>query len=262
MYLYILTVIKIKSKNKIPFFLKPILSFLVKWYERYVINKLACTITATDNIKSKLQNYSKNIISVKNYPELSRTKFDQQEIKKKEDSICYLGLLNESRGILQLLDVTNKAKANLELAGRFVDEEFKVKCESQDGWLHTNYYGMVDLSNSIEIMKSSKVGLMLHHPNRAYYNAIPIKLLEYMACGLPVIVSNYPICEELIGDLDCGYLVDVFDSEKIVTLINRLLNNPKLAEEMGARGRKAVFEKFNWSNEYSKILDAYKLFSY
>jgi hypothetical protein len=31
-----------------------------------------------------------------------------------------------------------------------------------------------------------------------------------------------------------------------------------MAEEMGSRGRNAVIKNFNWSNEYSKILDAYQ----
>ena len=71
-------------------------------------------------------------------------------------------------------------------------------------------------------------------------------MFEYMAAQLPVIASNFPLWKNIIEENNVGICVDPDSTKEIEDAILILLNNKKLAKEMGERGRKLVEEKYNW----------------
>jgi glycosyltransferase involved in cell wall biosynthesis len=83
-------------------------------------------------------------------------------------------------------------------------------------------------------------------------------MFEYMAAGLPVIASNFPLWNEIIKSENCGISVDPLNPEEIGNAINWLAENPKEALAMGKNGRKAIIEKYNWENEAETLVEIYK----
>lgn len=84
------------------------------------------------------------------------------------------------------------------------------------------------------------------------------KLFEYMASGLPVIVSDTPGWRWLTDELRCGLAVDPLDPGSIAAAIEYLLSHPDEAEEMGRRGRQAVQDRFNWEAEAGNLIGLYR----
>ncbi len=78
-----------------------------------------------------------------------------------------------------------------------------------------------------------------------------------MIAGIPVIASDFPYWRELIAEVDCALFVDPLDPEQISKAIRTLTGDRERAHEMGIRGQKAVFEKFNWGKEEKKLVDFY-----
>ena len=60
-------------------------------------------------------------------------------------------------------------------------------------------------------------------------------MLEAMACGLPVIVSNAPAYYEWVEDGVNGFIVPRGDSEALTKHLCVLLSNQKLCSKMGQR---------------------------
>jgi glycosyltransferase involved in cell wall biosynthesis len=83
-------------------------------------------------------------------------------------------------------------------------------------------------------------------------------MFEYMAAGLPVIASDFPLWRSIVQGAGCGLLVDPQNPMAIRDAIERLLRNPQEAERMGARGREAVRQKYNWPVEEQKLLNLYQ----
>ena len=69
------------------------------------------------------------------------------------------------------------------------------------------------------------------------------KLIEYLACGVPVVASPVGVNSQIVRVGESGFLCDT-DSEWIGAL-KRLAGDPELRRRMGAAGREDVVR--NWS---------------
>jgi glycosyltransferase involved in cell wall biosynthesis len=102
------------------------------------------------------------------------------------------------------------------------------------------------------------IGLAVLKPIPNYFDSYPTKMFEYMALGLPVVVSNFPLYRTIVETAKCGICVDPLNPIEIVKAIQWLLAHPDEARRMGENGRKAVMERYNWDNESKKLLELYE----
>ena len=86
----------------------------------------------------------------------------------------------------------------------------------------------------------------------------PTKVYEYMAAGLPVIVSDYPFMRRSVQEDGFGVAVDPADVDAIAAAIQKILSDPQAAARMAENGRQAVLHKYNWGIEEEKLLALYR----
>ena len=82
-------------------------------------------------------------------------------------------------------------------------------------------------------------------------------MFEYMAAGLPVVSSDFPLWKDIVQKSACGLCVDPLNTTAIAEAINYILTHPEEAKEMGENGKRAVLEHYNWHNEEQKLLAIY-----
>lgn len=88
--------------------------------------------------------------------------------------------------------------------------------------------------------------LVIPRPSNEVTNtSTPIKLVEAMACGLPIIGTNVGGISEYVEHKRNGYLVDPGSSGALAEGIARVIENPKLAREMGENARLFAEETFD-----------------
>src|SRR5579883_82593 len=75
---------------------------------------------------------------------------------------------------------------------------------------------------------------------------LPVKMLEAMACGRPIVLSADGVARE-IADEQAGAAVyaEPENAEALAAAILRLRDHPELAEELGKRGRAFLIEHFD-----------------
>jgi glycosyltransferase involved in cell wall biosynthesis len=83
-------------------------------------------------------------------------------------------------------------------------------------------------------------------------------ILEYMAAGLPVVVTDVGGVREAVVDGETGYIVPAGDAEKMATRIISLLNEPERGRRMGKQGRKIVEEKFSCDAQVARTEAVYE----
>ncbi len=108
-----------------------------------------------------------------------------------------------------------------------------------------------------QFLYNSRIGIITIPPFKKYLKNIPLKIFEYMGCGLPVVASDLPPSRQFVEGKECAILVR-HEPEAYAKAIMSLIDDPQKAEEMGRNGKDLVFEKYNWNTEEQKLLKLYE----
>lgn len=84
-----------------------------------------------------------------------------------------------------------------------------------------------------------------------------LTVLEAMACGLPIVASNVEGNVEIIDNGKTGYLVPPADSKALAEAIIFLLDNRKIASEIGRSARKKTEKFYDWEQIADQTLKIY-----
>jgi glycosyltransferase involved in cell wall biosynthesis len=219
-------------------------------------------ITATPTLRNRFVLTHNNTVVVNNYPILDEFARPANVAWKSRDrAVTYVGGISEARGIEEMLaamDLLPRALGvKLYLAGWFYVQALMADLVTKPQWQYVNWHGGLDRNGLTSLLGRVLAGLVILHPENSFITSQPTKLYEYMASGIPVIASDFPLWRSIIQTANCGILVDPFDIRSIASAIERLIANPDEAEAMGQRGRRIVEECFNWENEEKTLLSFY-----
>jgi glycosyltransferase involved in cell wall biosynthesis len=250
--------LQILSKSYMNIVLRSILSKSFLVFEKFAFKKFDYIVTATPHIRDKFLKINAHCMDINNYPKLEE--FDLDAIKeKKENAVCYIGSIAAIRGIKEIVRaMEHVGDVKLLLAGDFREKDVEAEVRSYKGWNKIEELGFLDRIGVANVMSRSLAGLVTLHPIINYQDALPVKMFEYMAAGLPVIASNIKLWQKIINDAKCGICVDPLDPKAIAQAIEYIVKNQAVAKDMGQSGKKAVLEKYNWSIEEAKLFSVYE----
>ncbi|HOV70032.1 MAG TPA: glycosyltransferase family 4 protein, partial [Clostridia bacterium] len=233
---------QILNKYWIKPFLRKLTAFLFDKLCRYCTRRFDLVIAATESIEERYKRYGCKTGTVKNYPIIKEFDIINTIWEDRRNSFCYIGGIMKIRGIAQMLDALSYTSADMELAGRFDNSALENITKSHPNWARVTYHGFVGRIGVADILARVKIGAVILHPVPNYIDSLPIKMFEYMAAGIPVIASDFPLFRQILHDNACGICVDPFNAEEIGNTIDKLLHDDDLARTMGENGKRAVKE--------------------
>lgn len=252
---------QIRSKPWIPSVLRLPLAAAVHLYERVTLRKATAVVAATPSIGRKFERWQLATVVVNNYPFKEELASPESTTHKANPPfVCYVGGMSSIRGIeyltraLELLPETHKV---LKLAGPFNEEPIRTRVTGMDGYGKIEELGVISREEVAKLMSQSRAGVVTFLPVPNHLEAQPNKMFEYMSASLPVICSDFPLWRELIERYQCGICVDINNPQSLADAMRFVFDNPKLAEEMGRRGRAAVINDCNWERESATLLKLY-----
>lgn len=221
---------------------------------------LSAIVAVTPQIASRFP--PSKTVMVRNWPKIDEFHTpSNRPMGERPKEFAYIGTITLNRNILGMLDAFELVKdtgAVFRLAGDFTVAGDKVQATAHPGWDRVRFDGWVSRDGVADILCSARAGLVVLQPVERFKLAYPIKLFEYMAAGLPVIASDFPLWREIVEDAACGLLVNPLDPKEIAAAIRWIIENPDEAQAMGARGREAVLEKYNWAEEADELVRLYE----
>jgi glycosyltransferase involved in cell wall biosynthesis len=229
----------------------------VAWYERYACRRFNGVIAATPSLRDKFLPINRHTVDVNNFPvvgELDPTAV----LKEKRPEVCFVGGISGILGAREMVKACElmASPARLNLAGRF-NEPIEAELKTYPGWARVNQLGWLGREAVSDVLQRSVAGLVTLHPIDHFMEALPVKMFEYMAAGIPVIASDFPLWRDIVERNGCGLCIDPCDPGAIARAVDYLVANPDKAGRMGENGRQAVLKKYNWSVEEKKLLGFY-----
>jgi len=164
--------------------------------------------------------------------------------------VFFFGTLAKWQGIDTILAAAKHPNwptgVSLAIAGDGVEQN-KVThfCRQQDHaiWLKRIPYeqipgvitkSMVGLCTKSDVQSHSKTGLF------------PLKLFETLACGVPIIVTDFPGQADLVRQYSCGLVIEPNNAELLANAVADIFQHPKKRQKMGANGANAIQQYHSW----------------
>ncbi len=250
---------QVLNKTYIPKAFRKHISCDIERYENMKVKKLSGVIAATPHIRDRFLKVNSNCVDINNYPKVDDIKFCN-DWSERQNAIGYIGGIFKTRGIFETLDAINGTDIKLILAGSFAPEELENDCRNHPAWKNVDFRGYIDRKGINELLESIRLGMVILEATPSYIYSLPVKMFEYMAAGLPVIASDFPLWRSIVEEAKCGICVNQTNPQEIKEKIQSLISDTATLQTMGENGRKAVEEKYNWQIEERKLIEFYKRF--
>jgi glycosyltransferase involved in cell wall biosynthesis len=92
-------------------------------------------------------------------------------------------------------------------------------------------------------------------PETAFYCS-PLKIVEWMAAGRPVVAPSYGPLREILDPEEDGLLFEPNNRDQLVSAVLRLLDDSDLRERLGAAAARKVREQLTWRHNAERVLEA------
>ncbi len=116
-----------------------------------------------------------------------------------------------------------------------------------------SYFTGAVSAEAVPALLASMDAAVAPYPKLEDFYFSPLKVLEYMAAGLPVIASRIGQLEKLIVPEATGLLVPPEDANALADALERLQAQPALQARLGRAARAAVLRKHTWGGVAQQI---------
>jgi glycosyltransferase involved in cell wall biosynthesis len=245
---------------------KAVWAWLAATIERLLIGRCDAVITVSDGIAERLQaRYSlrDRPTVVRNVPDLPPPGEapDLREEMGIGDAplVLHQGAVAGGRGgenLIRAVSFTESAHLLFLGADGAYVEGLRALAVELDVGGRTHFHPPVALAELLSYTTQADVGVSLLQDSCENHRlALPNKLFEYLAAGLPVVVSDLPEMRRLVIERQVGWVTDSGDPADIARV---------LAEATGARGDESLENRvrvaaaeLNWSQERARLTDLY-----
>ena len=176
--------------------------YLAEQYTKHIKDLDIIFTLSAEHIPSIIKIYgaSKNQIHVLGSGFNEYNFYAAEKKKDKELSIVYAGKIADSKGVFQLVhafknQLSDEKNVNLELYGcgdKEAVNRLKKEIESDH---RITYYGAVTQDVLGDIFRKHEIFVL-----PSYYEGLPLVVLEGLACGMRIVVNEFPALIGLLGE--------------------------------------------------------------
>lgn len=246
---------QILGKKWIPKYIRRFVANVFEILEVRLSSRFYAIVCTTETISKRFIRSNSRVITIKNYPIVSE--FIGTNFVRKRNAICYVGAISESRGIIELMLALERLPGyTLTIAGLFESKELEERVRAMPSWRNVTYLGKIGRSEIVKLLAESSIGAVTLHPTPNYVDSLPIKMFEYMASGLPILASDFPVWLNLINRNEVGLCANPLD---VSDLINKVELLSRDIDSYIDKGNEIVQSKYSWENEFIKLRSLYSM---
>ena len=103
----------------------------------------------------------------------------------------------------------------------------------------------------------ASVAPLTRSPRNVDQGCCPLKVLESMAVGTPVVGSELPVVQDLMVHREHGWLVSPERPSALARAIRVMCDHPQLADRLGRQAQQRVAEHFTWQHATARLEQVY-----
>ncbi len=251
---------------------EPMKRLLFRWVERQVLRLADCNITVNESIARELEALGRrpsgSVRVLRNIPALNASPTRpypplKQQLGLSPDS--FVVMYQGGTGPTRLLEPVIRAlayapKVTFVIRGPSLDlfgEGYRAVARAAGVEDRLVLADPVPSRDVVAAARGTDVGLWsLPNLSRNFYMALPNKIFEYLAAGLPLLVADFPEAARIAEGLGVGLAFDPYDPASIAVQMNRFAED---ATFLAAR-RAAVpvaLETLDAAREWDRLCDIY-----
>ncbi len=212
-------------------------------------------VAATPDIQQRFAGTVNNVVLVRNYPIVERFSITVPGAQRR--GAIYVGRISLDRGLPIMIELGKRLGEPITLVGR-VDREAAPLLEHGIRDSGVDYRGELPARDIPNALAGAAVGLCLLSAQPNYLTALPTKLFEYFAAGIPAVLSDFPFWGDIAQQSSAGIQVDPSDADAIYTAVSTLLADANKREILGKKARAYVMRNANWATEAATLKSFYK----
>ncbi len=240
-------------KSKI---IKKFLAKFFDFFEKVVSGFFDALVSARPDISKRFNH--PNIITLRNFPILPDfSNIKDIDISKNRPVVIYVGGMTKIRGINELLDAFEDLDdCELWLLGPVTEKELENRITNNPK--NVKYLGIVEANEVFSYIKKADIGIITFLPVPNHLETLATKPFEYMACGKPIIMSDFRYWRDTFKK--SALYVDPIKPDEIKETILKLINDRELMNKMGQLNKILAYNKYNWEKESKKLVELYEGF--
>lgn len=179
-----------------------------------------------------------NVLDVEEFDRLSPTAAPGLPPPSAAPRVVQVARLDPEKNTGALLEAAHRLRSrgvelDLVLAGDGVERP-RLEAQAKNLGLAVTFLG--DFRQVPALLATAKAGVLVPSANEGLSNTI----LEYLAAGLPCVVSDCGGNADLVRNGENGFVVPAGDPGSIADAIARVVQDPEFSRHAGARGRARV----------------------
>lgn len=251
-----------RQRRGIPRNLRWFFVALVKLLMRIAGNSCDALITADNGTAELLRPYARRLLVIHNFPKIrSFPKIEEMNRYKPYDIIYHGSMPRYHLEIFLNVDealVERGYYVKWLLIGQMPEESWFInELEKRGIKQRFTMNRMIPHEQVLGEVSKAKIGIIPLPDLPKFRHNIPQKLFEFMALGMPVVLSDLPPSRPFVGDGACAFMVPPGSYTAYADALVRLLEDQELCHRMGIEGRKRIEKEFNWEKESKKLDELY-----
>jgi glycosyltransferase involved in cell wall biosynthesis len=174
----------------------------------------------------------------------------------------FFGSLASWQGIETMLEAVARSdwpeQVSLVIAGDGAEKARVEAAAAQNPKIH--YLGLCSYHDMPRIISDALCGLSPKN-NRGFRSLTglsPLKVYETLACGVPVVVSDFPGVADLVRENGIGLIIPPSDAKALASAVTYLHGHPSEGKRMGQRGRRLVEWEHSWDRRAADTAEVLK----
>lgn len=185
----------------------------------------------------------------------------------RDDVVVFIGSQHVNNGSLLLLDIVEETIKRMPhirfmATDRFSSQAFRKQVldeiERRGIGNSIKLIPNVKPHELMDVLNGATIGISPNLRVPQQINGIHTKIFEYMAAGLPMVVSDLPHQVEVLTHNQCGVLAQPENPASFAVALENLVRDKHLAQSLGENGQRGFVNEYSYESQADHLISYYR----